>query len=90
MEGIGKFLARFEKLTLPDETARKVVSEIILAKAGVTIDITKISIKNGCVVVCAGPKAQRIFTAKSNILESLRENLGEKAPKDIRIKSSET
>jgi len=82
---IKALLERFKNFSVPNESIRKKVSEIVKNKIDIEIDIKDIEYRNGVVVVREhGAIKNEIFLNKKEILESLKEDFGEKSPKDIR------
>jgi hypothetical protein len=82
---IGPLFDRFKNLQLPDETLRRLASEIITRECGVTIPIEKISIQNGVLSVDANPRVRsEVFMRRDAILDQLRAVCKERTLKDIR------
>lgn len=84
MLNIKDFLVKFKTLTIPQETARNIISAAILKKTGKKIDIGAISIKNNIAYIKTTPLFKNeIFLLRKDILEETEITLGNKTPKNI-------
>ena len=83
-DSITSFFDRFKKITLPDESVRKTASEVLKEVIGVDIDISCISVEGSVLRIKNNSFIKsEIFLHKEKILQSLKEKLGDQAPKNI-------
>ena len=85
MEKISSYLEKFSKLTLPNETIRKSIAEIIKEELREIIEIKDISINKNVAYVRGGSGLKsEIFLKKNKILQKIEEVAGKKEIIDIR------
>jgi len=85
MQHIQNLLARFKRLTLPDEAARKTIVEVCKKEFHVPIEMKDITIRNRVVFISGSPHAKMtLYMQKKRILSILKERLGNEAPVDFR------
>lgn len=78
------FFDRFKKITLPNESVRRTTSEVLKEVLGVNVDISQISVERRDLKIKSNSFIKsEIFLHKEQILQSLKEKLGEQAPKNI-------
>ena len=81
---VTSFFDRFKKITLPDETVRKTTAVVLKEVVGVNVDISQISMERGNLRIKNNALVKsEIFLHKEQILQSLKEKLGDQAPKNI-------
>ncbi len=84
MDTIKAFLQKFSKITLPDDTLKRLFIEILERDFGLIVEREKLAFRNGILTVNASPAVKsEIFLRKHKILNKLKESLGSKAPQDI-------
>lgn len=85
MKGIGALLERFKKLAPPDDLVRSETVRILQSIAGVEVEKKDVVVKKFVVWVTCDPLTKgEIFMHKRQLLKSLTESFGKKAPVDIR------
>lgn len=85
MFNVNDFLNKFKNLTPPDNEVREKSIEIIKNEIGVDIDKKNISIKNNSIFIKTKPIIKNeIFINKEKILQKLKNEFGDKTPKNIR------
>lgn len=86
MKKINDFLERFKKISIPDESVRLKVVEILSVQFNEEIKLEDISVKNGVVYIKTEDPSFKsdIFLRKRKILEDLNSHLGKITIKDIR------
>ena len=83
-DSVTSFLDRFKKITLPDESVRKTTSVVLKEVVGVNVDISQISVERESLRIKNNSLIKsEIFLHKEQILQSLKEKLGDHAPKNI-------
>ena len=81
---ITSFFNRFKKITLPDESVRKTTATVLKEVVGVNVDISQVSVERGNLRIKSNSLIKsEIFLHKEQILQSLKEKLGDQAPKNI-------
>ncbi len=81
---ISSFFNRVKKITLPDGSVRRTTSEILKEVIGVSVDISHISVERGSLRIKSNSLIKsEIFLHKEQILQILKEKLGDQAPKNI-------
>ena len=85
MEKIGNYLEKFSKLTLPNETIRKSIAEIIKEELREIIEIKDISINKNVAYIKGGSGLKsEVFLKKNKILQKIEKITGKKEIVDIR------
>ncbi|MCK5590776.1 MAG: hypothetical protein KAI72_02350 [Candidatus Pacebacteria bacterium] len=81
---IDSFFSRFKKITPPDHVVRVTVLEVLKEIVGVNMDISCISVEGGNVRIKNNSFVKsEIFLHKEQVLQKLKEKLGDLAPKNI-------
>lgn len=81
---IASFFDRFKKITLPDESVRRTTTEVLKKVIGVNVDISQISVERENLRIKDNSLIKsEIFLHKEQILQILKEKLGDQAPKNI-------
>lgn len=85
MQLLNTYLEKFKKITPPDKVIREQTSAVVYQVTGITIHKKNITIQKSCAhIKISGNKKTKIFLNKKNILKHLKDELGDKAPLDIR------
>ena len=81
---IQEYLARFSRLTPPDESVRRTMRSAIAAVCGITIPIEAIRIVRGVARLSVSPiERSEITLAKREILQWVRQRLPDGSLRDI-------
>ncbi len=86
-KNIGRFLNRFKNLKIPKKFIQKEGARIIKEILNIEIGPENFEERNGILYIKTQNQflKNEIFLKKEKILEKLKENLGDKSPKDIRF-----
>lgn len=85
LQKLSTLLNKWRRLAISHETIKKEIIETIHKKTGVMVNLEKISTKNNILSVNESPGVKSvIFIHKQQILEALKEKLGNNSPTDIR------
>ncbi len=81
---VTSFFDRFKKITLPDETVRRTTTEVLKKTIGVSVNISQVSVVGESLRIKSNSFIKsEIFLHKEQILQILKEKLGDQAPKNI-------
>lgn len=82
---IKTFFEKFTRLVPPEKFVKEAVTKGVSRRFGTPLDPGEIKISKNIVYIVVSPALKsEIFTQKQEILSELREELGDKAPRDIR------
>ena len=85
MELVKQFLRKFSHLTLPDDTLKRLFVEIVERDFGLKVERNQLTFRNGVLLVnVSSAMKSELYLRKNKILAKLKEELGAKAPQDIR------
>ncbi len=85
MENISSFLEKTRKFEPPDITVRKKFVEVVNDLLGIDLNVKDIRVINFEIYVKASPAVRsEIFLNKIQILDKLKQELGNKAPVNIK------
>ncbi|MDO8572793.1 MAG: hypothetical protein Q7S11_03445 [bacterium] len=85
LQKLSTLLNKWRRLAISHETIKKEIIETIHKKTGVMVNLEKISTKNNILSINESPGVKSvIFIHKQQILEALKEKLGNNSPTDIR------
>jgi len=84
---VSNFFSRYRNLKPPAEFLKSEISLIIKDVLGVLLEPEEISIKGGVISIkTKNPLIKNsIFLKKEKILESLKQKIGQRAPRDLRF-----
>jgi hypothetical protein len=79
LDHLSSFFRRFQNVTAPDESVRKVFSAVIKEKVGVMVGVENISVKSGEILVKTNPAIKNeLFMRKQDILAEVNMRTGKK------------
>jgi len=85
MFNITDYLSKFNKLTLPDESLRRAVCELLQEELGVALDRKYIKVHNRVIYVTASPVIKNeIFLRKEFFIQKIKEISQDKIIEDIK------
>ena len=85
MELIKGYLQKIAQLSLPDDSLKRLLLEILAEDLKIKLDRRQLKIRQGVVTIEASPLIKsEIFIAKTKIITKLKTVLGPKAPIDLR------
>ena len=85
MELVKQFLQKFAHLTLPDDTLKRLFIELVERDFGLKVERDQLTFRNGVLLVnVSSAMKSELYLRKNKILAKLKDELGSKAPQDIR------
>lgn len=83
-DSIDSFFNRFKKITPPDYVVRTTSAEVLKEVIGVSVDILNISVEGENLRIKSNSFIKsEIFLHKEQLLQKLKEKIGDPAPKNI-------
>ncbi len=85
MEPIKGYLQKIARISLPDDTLKRLLIEILATNFNIVLERRHIKVRQGVIIIEASPLVKsEIYIHQSEILAQLKTILGPKAPTEIR------